>query len=324
MYMAHRQWQLHVWQLSGPEATWQEQLERYLAREPVFAVVSGLGGRTWAPVQAFCERAAVPCLFPNVEVPAGSERDFYSVYFSRGVLLEAELIATQILDGADGKAAKTVVQIYRAGDNGEAGAKALADALKGRGIAVTNQVLEAGPPGQGVAEAARAASAADTLVLWLRPADVAELGDAPEAPDAVFMSGLMGGLERSPLPPSWRSRTSVAYPFDLPDRRRVRVEFALGWFRIRNVNVVAEQLQADTYLACGLLSETLAHMGDTFVRDYLIERVEDMIERRIVTGYYPRLGLAPGQRFASKGGYIVHFSEPQGTRLSVDRGWFVP
>jgi hypothetical protein len=324
MFMVHRQWQLHVWELTGPETTWQQQLERHLAREPVFAVLSGLGGKTWAPVEAFCERAAVPCLFPNVEVPAGTDRDFYSVYFSKGVLLEAELIANQIVKETAGKAGTTVLQVYRVGDSGEAAAQRLADLLKGRGVTVSSKVLTGDGPGQGPAEALRETSATDTLVLWLRPADVAELGDESVVPATVFMSGLMGGLERSPLPPTWRDRARIAYPFDLPDRRRVRVDFALGWFRIRNIPVVAEQVQADTFLACGLISETLNHMADTFVRDYLVERIEDMIERRIVTGYYPRLSLAAGQRFASKGGYIVHFSEPQGTRLSVDRDWFAP
>jgi len=324
MFMVHRQWELHVWELTGAEATWQEQLERYLAREPVFAVVSGLGGKNWAPVHAFCERAALPCLFPNIEVPVDSERDFYPMYFSKGVLLEAGLIASALLDPSTGTAPKSVRQIYRAGDSGEAAAQALAAVLKLHAIAVSSKVLPRGADGEGVAEALRGSAPADAIVLWLRPADIAALGAAPAAPTAVFMSGLMGGLEHAPLPPSWRNRTRLAYPFDLPERRRVRVDYALGWFRIRNVAVVADQVQADTYLACGLLSETLNHMVDTFVRDYLVERVEDMLERRIVTGYYPRLALAPGQRFASKGGYIVHFPEPKGTRLAVDRDWFVP
>ena len=324
MFMVHRRWQLHVWELSGEPATWQAQLERRLAKEPVFAVLSGLGGANWAPVHEFCERAALPCLFPNVEVPIVNERDFYPVYFSKGVLLEAELIANHLLDPAGGAATKTVQQIYRAGDSGEAAARALATALQGHGITVASQALARGAPGEGVAQALRKAKGADALVLWLRSPDIAALGDASAAPAEVFISGLMAELEHAPLPASWRARTRLAYPVDLPDRRRVRVDFALGWFRIRQIPVVALQLQADTYLACGLLSETLNHMVDTFVRDYLVERTEDMIERRIVTGYYRRLSLATGQRFASKGGYIVRFSEPQGTRFTVERDWSTP
>jgi hypothetical protein len=72
------------------------------------------------------------------------------------------------------------------------------------------------------------------------------------------------------------------------------------------------------------VSETLNHMVDTFVRDYLVERIEGMLEHRIITGYYPRLTLAPGQRFASKGGYVVHFAEPKGTRIIADGDWIVP
>jgi hypothetical protein len=140
----------------------------------------------------------------------------------------------------------------------------------------------------------------------------------------VFLSGLMGGLEHSPLPPSWRDAARLAYPFDLPERRRVRVDYALGWFSIRHIPVVSVQVQADTYLACSLLAETISHMADTFVGDYLIERIEDMLERRILTGYYPRLTLASGQRFASKGGYIVRFAEPEGMRLAADGDWVVP
>jgi hypothetical protein len=88
--------------------------------------------------------------------------------------------------------------------------------------------------------------------------------------------------------------------------------------------VVAEQVQADTFLACGLLAETLKHMVDTFVPDYLVERMEDSIDHRIVTGYYPRLSLGSGQRFASKGGYIVHFADSGGTKLVADGIWIVP
>lgn len=325
MFMVNRRWQLHVWRLTGPAATWQGQLERHFAEEPVLAVLSGVGGKTWAPVHAFCEHSAVPCLFPNVEAPpVNADRDFYSLYLSKGVELEAELIANSILKPGSGKVTKAVQQIYRAGDSGEAGAQALAATLDRHGIRVSSRILPAGETGRGIAQALRHAATADTLVLWLRPADIAALGKTPDTPNIVYMSGLMGGLERSPLPSNWRGRTHLAYNFALPEERRVNVDYAFGWFAIRHIPVVAEQVQADTYLACGLLAETLKHMVDTFVPDYLVERIEDMLDRRIVTGYYPHLTLAPGQRFASKGGYIAHFSEPQGTHLIADNGWIVP
>ena len=175
-----------------------------------------------------------------------------------------------------------------------------------------------------VDEAMRKATHADALVLWLRPRDLAALDGLPVPQATVFMSGLLGGLEGTPLPASWRERTHMAYPFGLPKQRLINVDFALGWFRIRQIPVVDLQVQSDTYLACGLLSETLNRMADTFVRDYLVERMQGMLEHRIITGYYPRLSLAAGQRFASKGGYLVRFSEAPDVRLVADQKWMVP
>jgi len=325
MYIANRHWQLHVWDLTGPAAGWKAQLEDHLKNEPVMAVVSGLGGSNWAPVHEFCERQQIPCLFPNVEVPINATGDFYSLYLSKGVLLEAELIAKSLRESSAGALpVKTVAQIYRVGDNGQAAAQALAAALHIQGIVVRNHALAATARSRDAADALRGAPSADALVLWLRPADVAALGEAPPAPAIVFMSGLMGGLEDAPLPPSWRNRVRLTYPFDLPERRIVRLDYALGWFRIRHIPVVARRVQADTYLACGLLSETLNDMADAMEPNYLVERMQGVLEHRILTGYYPRLTLATGQSFASKGGYLVKFVQPTGTQLAPEGDWTIP
>jgi len=321
MFMVHRQWELHVWELTGPPSTWGEQLDRHFAREPVLAVISGLG-RNWSPVHAFCERQRLACLFPNVEVPVDAPGDFYELYLSRGVLLEADLIGAGLAEPAPAAPVRVVHQVYRVGDSGEAGARALGQALRSHGIEVRDSAL--GPADADPSAAVRAASGADALVLWLRPADLAALGDASMAPPLVYMSGQLGGLENSPLPVAWRARTRMAYPYDLPDKRVVRVDYPLGWFRIRGIKVVDEQMQADTYLACGLVSEALNEMVDAFYGPYLVEVLQGMVEHRIVTGYYPRLSLAENQHFASKGGYLVHFADGGGRKLLPDREWLTP
>jgi hypothetical protein len=323
MFKANRRWQLHVWDLTGPPDTWEKQLNADLAKEPVFAVISGLGGKTWAPVHRFCEQAALPCIFPNVELPVVAERDFYSLYFSKGVLLEADLMAHELSAGQAAPAQGRVVQIYRTNDIGAAAAAEFSAAATRAGRVVVDRALKADGSGD-LAHALRDLNTGDALVLWLRPKDIGALANLPVRASTVLLSGLMGGLGGAPLPPAWRGVARMAYPFDMPERRVVRVDYALGWFALRHIPVVAEQVQADTYLACGLVSETLNHVADSFIRDYLVERIEAMLEHRVVTGYYPRLTLAAGQRFASKGGYVVRFADPAGVRIAAASDWVVP
>jgi hypothetical protein len=201
-----------------------------------------------------------------------------------------------------------VVQVFRPGDVG-------AQAALVRASSVMRPVLN------DVRTALSDARPDDAVVLWLRPADLAKLPPTPPS-STVFVSGLMGGLEHVALPQAWQPVTKIMYPFDLPAQRQVRMNFPLGWFNVRHVSVVNERVQTDTWLACVILSELLGHMLDSFVRDYLLERVEMQLSHRLVNGYYPRLGLAPGQRFASKGGYLVHLLP--GGQLEADTSWMVP
>jgi hypothetical protein len=322
MYRVNRKWKLHVWELSGDPETWDRQLREKLAAEPVLAIVSGLGGKTWAPVHRFCEQESLPCLLPNVDLPVDAEQDFYPVYFSRGVLLEAAIVAQHL--SANRERPRRVVQILRKGDVGEQAASTLRTAAAASGLETVTRQLGGGDARHELGDALAGLGAGDAIVLWLRAGDLAALPAPPTGVSSVYASGIMGRLEEAPLPPAWRGVTRLTYPFDLPDVRKVRMNFPLGWFRVRNIPVVDERVQTDTYLACVILSETLGHMLDSFVRDYLVERIEVMLSHRLVNGYYPRLGLAPGQRFASKGGYLVRFAQPEGKRLVADGEWIVP
>lgn len=322
MYMVNRQWQLHVWDLSGPPSEWRAQLAHLFAKQPVFAVLSGLGRSQWRPVHDFCQQQRLACLFPNVEVPVDAPSDFYSLYLSRGVLLEAGLVADAIREPGAASGAKRVQQIYRLGDSGEVAATALAARLAPRGVEVRNTVLPAS--GGNLLAAVRAGAGADALVLWLRAADLGALGPVSDASQAVYISGTMGGLEKAPLPAAWRPRARMAYAVDLPQARVVRVDYAMGWFRIHKIPVIDEQMQADTYLVCGMLSEALKDVAGTFYGPYVIEELQATLEHRQLTGYYPHLSLAENQHFASKGGYLVRFADASGTKVIADGEWVTP
>lgn len=322
-YRVTRKWQLHVWRLSGAPGTWQRQLQQHLREEPVFAVISGIGGKTWEPVHRFCEKESIPCLFPNVDLPVVAEKDFYSLYFSKGVLLEAELIAGRLERLRRNHALNRVIQVAREDDMGVAAAGAVRADAALAGVAIETRLLKADAPPTQLAAALKDAGPGDALVLWLRPGDLAALPEKAERA-AIFVSGVMGGFENAPLPAGWRRVAELSYPLDLPEQRKIRMFYPLGWFKIEHIPVVDERVQSDTYLACGILAENLTFMLDSFVRDYLVERIETMLSERVLTGEYPRLGLAPGQRFASKGGFMVHFADASGNKLVPDGGWTIP
>ncbi len=320
-YHVPRKWQLHVWELAGEPDTWGEQLENKLRTEPVFAVISGLGAGNWAPIHRFCEQESIPCLFPNVDLPVVAEDDFYNLYFSRGVLLEAQLLSRQILEYAGKAGPKRLIQVFRENDVGVEAAKALRSELASSRLSMLDCRLKAG---EGFEAALRKANAGDALVLWLRPEDIRNLPAEPPKSPAVFFSGIMGGLEDLPVPSDWRGVAQMTYPFEVAANRGVQLDYPLGWFRIQRIPIVAEHTQIDTFIACGILAENLGNMLDNFVRDYLVENIEVMLSPRIINGYYGRLGLAPGQRFASKGGYVVRFGGQDEKKLIPEGDRIIP
>ncbi len=287
-------------------------------------MISGLGGKTWAPIHQFCQQEAVPCFFPNVDLPVVAEGDFYNLYFSKGVLLEAQLIARQLQDNTGSSKIHRIIQVFRENDVGADAAKELRDEVASLGIEAIEHPIASRAESGDLSAAIKKAGGKDALILWLRPGDLQNLPAEPPRNALVFVSGLMGGLDDIPLKEAWRQAARMSYPFEAPTRRGVFLDYPLGWFRIQRIPVVAEETQVETYIACNIVSESLHDMLDNFLPDYLVENVEEMLSTRIIDGYYTRLGLAPGQRFASKGGYIIRFAGVDAKKLVPEGDWIVP
>ncbi len=322
-------WRLHLWELRGEPETWESQLAGKYAEQPVFALVSGLGADEWAPVEGFCETSALPCLFPNVSLPGTAGTGRYSFYFSRGVLLEADVLAGYVKAQRQDLALQRVVQLVSREGAGARAAAAFSQALAGTGMAIETRAVDGASVN---AALLKDVGKRDALVLWVKEADLAELAGRIQRPPPaglVLLSGIMSGLEDAPLSSPWRKAAVMAYPYDPPGRWHLRMDRNLRpWLAKYNLPRSDERVQGNTLAACNLLTESMLRLRGTYVRDYLVEWLENYptaMGNAPAPQAYPRFSLGPGQRFSSKGAYLVRFASPAGRRLEpVLQDWIIP
>lgn len=362
-----RNWTLDIWELKGEPETWAAQLDALYQVNPVFALVSGLSDGTWEPVHDFCERHQVPQWFPTVPLPV-QKPGKYSLYFSRGVILEADVLASHLNSMA--KKPKSVVQVYRNDEVGRSAAAEFKRAMAERRISVDDRIL---PAFGNMTESFRVLMSSigvknTPVMFWLRPDDVAALQEiAPPAGINAYFSGMLTSSEPEVFTPAWKARLHLVYPYVLPDLRELNLQYFQAWLRINKVELVDEAMQSEVFFSLNYLTDTLSEMLNNLYRDYLVERGESMINKRegikveqevrdlrsmglkseLIrkhgnmtveegsrlpvgqtgltkregTTIYPRLSLGPGQRFASKGGYIVHFVKD---KIEPESDWIVP
>lgn len=317
LHTVFREWVLDVWDLSGPAAGWDEQLERHYAETPVFAMVSGLGTGSWQPVSRFCERHALPCLFPGTDLPEADPDDFYTLYFSRGLGLEADLIAHDL----GGKAPPSLTQVYCDATGGGAAAHL----RKALGLAegpVDELVLPCGSPLPVGELGARLAAHPDAVVvLWLRGDQLGGL-DGPLPAGRLYVSStLLAGV----LPDAVAGAPGpvfMAHPFLLPGKTDPAMRRFALWAKTRNVALTEPRLQSEAFFASLALSDAIMHIGRFFVRDFVLDMLDHAQGLAVYLPYHPRPTIGPRQRFLSKGGYVLPVVD--GKLQAADAAWILP
>jgi hypothetical protein len=328
-YAAYRKWVLHVWDVKGPPESWPAQLQTQYQEQPVFAVLSGMAPGSWQPVHDFCEQHQVPCLFPNTDLPVVDERGFYSVYLSQGMTLEADAIARHLFD--DGLLALPVVQVYRAGDpRGEAAATELRRRLELDGGRVTDlRVTDASVLTEDFWRSAFGEKGRGTAVVWLEPSELGALWKLDEGGRAarLYLSTTLYGVDPAQIPPATRDRVYLVHPYELPSKLPRLLARSTGWLKANRIYAPDAQLvQGNAYFALKMAGTALVGIRGFFVREYLLERFEHLVDRATYTSVYPRISLAPGQRIASRAAYIARFpADASGKEdLTPVRDWAVP
>jgi len=318
MARSYRKWVLHVWELTGPSDTWGAQLDAYYRQQPVFALIGGLGHASWGPIHAFSERLEIPSVFPQVDLPVLTGTNHYTFYFSRGVVLEAEVLAKFLREQGD---AGRIVQVYRREGAGSAASAAFRTALAG-GAPPEDQVLE-GPATEAFWRRVYAGNPG-ALVLWLGAPDLAGAqapgGDAP----VVYLSSnlLSGRIPEALITAGANAR--LVYPSDLPPKREARLLRNKLWLHNKGIAITDEAVQVNTQFAMTVVSDVVGHIMDSFSRDLFVERIEHVVGQTPTASVYQNISLGPGQRFAAKGSSVVQVLDADKKQLKALSGWIVP
>lgn len=316
MYRAYRKWVLHVWDLTGPSDSWSSQLEVLYRRQAVFALIGGLGVTSWQPIHAFSERFEIPSVFPQVDMPGLADDNHYNFYLTRGLTLEAQVLARFLAEKAE---IGRVIQVYRRDATGLLASTAFRQGLS-PDMPLQDMVLD-GQAGEAFWRAVYAQKPS-AVVSWLGGDDLSAASLPAEADVPMYLSfQLLGGTVGRDVARKLPNPRFV-YSSDLAPKHDARLLRTKAWLHNKGIALVDESTQINTQFAVTVVSDAVGHIMDSFSRDYFVERIEHVVGQTPAPSIYPSVSLGPGQRFAAKGGSIVQLGEAG--QLKALSGWIVP
>lgn len=325
---SYRQTALDVWELSGAPDTWQSQLEALYRKQPVFAVLGGLAAGSWKPVHDFCEKNGIPCIFPITPLPEVSERDRYTLYLSKGYYQEGTTVAGYLSRVIDLPADKPIVQISRSTEEGSALSRGFLNAWNRLGKSpVRDRIV---PQHEALSrEFWKDLMAGDpnaVLLLWLGQDDLSgmeALASLPDRPALVFVSATLLNNRLSALPDAMRDHTLAAWPDRLPGEQEQILSIVDQWLRAKKIPSTNTTISAKVYFLTRMLAGVLTNMRGNCYRDYFLDLFDGLEDQTWTVAAYPRLSFGPGQRYASKGCYIVAVTRGPDPKIVKQGDWIV-
>ena len=318
-----RQLSLVVWELKGPAQSWRGQLEEYYRKEPVFAILGGITTNEWEPIHRFCEGNRIPSIFPLTDFPVLEAAGGYTLYLSRGLAQEGEAAARYLHSRSDLPKDLVVVQIFRTDRPGLALSKAFQRTWADLGHAVPeNSALAPGEPLPAAFwKGLKARHSRAVFVLWLNETDFPDLKNLAGAggmPAMVLASSSLLGKRMYSLPEQHRSSLYLTYPYSLPQERR---SAAAGMPAAADPDLSLETRMLPLFT---LLRGPLAGIRSYVHRDLFIELLEATPDLTAAQVPFPRLSFGTGQRYASKGCYVVRIAPGPSPELLKQTGWVIP
>jgi hypothetical protein len=319
-YDTYRSWTLHEWELTGAPAGWPAQLAALYEAQPVFALVGGIVDEDWTPVHEFAERFRVPVILPQTPLPAARapSEGFYTLYFSRGLALEADTLVERLSQGPF----LQVLQLSRCGAPGQAAARRVSERMPERLEVATKCFDGTAPLAEGFWDGIPAGTA---LALWLDAADAATvIPTLPASLGAVYLSSTLLGADLPRPPAALGDRTMLLQPFVPPGDLERHAWRALAWLKAKGLSGRSPQVAINALYAPLLVAEALTHPKALVSREYFVERIEGMAARSPNRSAYPETVFGPQRRFGSAGCYVLQIPASPDVPYRKVGEWTVP
>ena len=144
------------------------------------------------------------------------------------------------------------------------------------------------------------------VLLWTSASAFEAVGgvaNQPDRPELVFMSSRLLGTKLTTLPEQARPFTLFTYPYrehQLEPKFSAYADTLLAGLTKRHPET---RISTRTYAMIQVLRQALMDMDRHFYQDNLLDRIG--MQRDQFLPDYLRLSFGPGQRYASKGCYIM-------------------
>lgn len=327
MKYAFRQASLDIWELKGKPETWKAQLKSHYSHKPVFAILGGISNREWKPIHEFCEEERLPCLFPITDFPVLSNTGWYTYYFNKGFAQEGEAVATYLNRLETLPDETRILQIVQDSPEGNA----LAAGFQSKWTELEH------PPVKTVkltsdqisndAELANLIKVdkPSILILWAAPERFHGLQSIlkhDDAPKMAFLSSGYLGKKTTLIPETIRDKVYLTFPYRITPYAGPKTggfDFKvpilttakdLGDRRIlsRTTDVLQQSVQKGISL-----------LYDNLYRDNLLDVMSMQMD--LTVRDYERLSFGPGQRYVSKGCYIIQLGTGEDPPLLAKSEW---
>jgi hypothetical protein len=326
---AFRNWNLSVWTLEGPAASWSAQLDALYDKKPPFALISGATGGDSSAVHAFCERREIPCILPVTDLPVEADDDHYTIYYSAGVRLDARVTARSISEGYDDSEGRVLVA-YVDDEMGRAALQAFMEAWP----AERSQRLVTRPIAPGTTPSFLDwkeiihRERPDVLIAWLLPNQLQTLTSIASSTDTLprrmYTAASFTDWQTIHALPVFEQRVLHVYPYSLATNGRSAFPREDAWLKSQGLTGLERVPAAEALFACHATGEAMMDMADNYSREYLIETLEHMLDGTGMTTIFPVTTLGTSQRFLVKGAYVARLAPENGGSRYIQAGWIQP